>query len=226
MAIIHMGGGTVETLKNESPTLDPFGFDDVTTRILFRGDMAGLLAAFPLGGTLSGTQMYCIGPQGASEARFGHIWADIGYKGFYQTTGKPTLTSHSVTTRETELPRNYTKANGSNWVTYVDTPMVPSKYNPKTGTYWRVRLIDRLVGSTVQGVTVGTPSTPPSPPTMNGPKPLGFNGPDWRNLIDPTVNYPFGWVLRDFQTNSQFAVGNVALYFWTARFEYVDQYAP
>lgn len=227
MAIRHMAGGTLEYLDEPSPTLDPFGFDEIRLRILYRGGMQSLINEFQLGNQFNGTDMYCIGPQGASKSRFGHIWAEIAYKGFYDENRRRTLTSYSVTTRETELPRTYTKEGGGTWTTYAAPPMVPSIKNPKTGTFWRVRLIDRVVGATMQGVTIGTPSQPPPLPTIQATIPPGMkSNVNWDNLADPTVNYPNGWQVRDFQTNSQFSAGDKALFFWTARFEFVERFSP
>lgn len=223
-----MFGTQKESLDKPIPSLDPAGFDTVSHSVLFRGDFTALVNAYTLGSSLEGQgNMYCTGPQGASRSRFGHIWATIGYKGFWGGEGnRKQVSSWTVTTRETEFPITYTKANGAPYTVYVGPPQVASAVNPKTGAYWRVRLIDRVYGATLQGVTVGTPTTAPTIPEFKGSLPSNAGKQDWQNLYDPTVNVPTGWVIRDYQVNSQFTVGNVSLYFWTARFEYVDKYSP
>lgn len=225
MAIIHRFGATVEDLDKPIPSLDPAGFDTVSRSILYRGTFQQLLTEFSLGSTLSGLpQMYCTGPQGGSRSRFGHIWATIGYKGFASENSRKQISSWSVTTRETQLPIDYSRPNGTKYTVYASPPMVPQVVNPKTGTYYRVRLIDRIYGATMQGVTIGSPTSGPSIPTFTGQPPTG--GINWETLYDPTLNYPYGWSIRDHQVTSQFTAGEKSLYFWTARFEYVDRYGP
>ena len=229
MAIVQslVGSGTgYRILAADSPTVDPAGFDDMTRRILFRGTASELVAAFPLGSVLTGSPgMYCIGPQGAAETLPGsHLKATIGYKGFLTPNARPILTSYTVTTRETTLPIQSKTPTGGDYTSYATSPWAPSTKNPKTGTYWRVRLIDHLQGVRLTGVSIGVPGTPPPLPTYQGNIPTSPI--KWDNLPDPLVSYPSGWILRDYQPSSTFAAGSVALYFWTAYFEYVSRYGP
>lgn len=242
MAIIHENIGNVySTLGADSPTVDIFGFDDVTRPVIVRGNSADLLKAFPFGEkhpTFEG--MYCTGPSGGVTALPGNFTeGTIGWKGFLYT-GRSISETLAISTREVTGP---IVSSGSDfaggtvpWINYVSPPIVPSLLNPETNQYWRFRLIERVRSITQQGVTIGTPDSPPgipAPPNKVPPPaalPAENNGPDeiidWSRLQDPTINYPYGWILRDFQVNSQFSLGTVALYYWTARWEYLNRYGP
>ena len=229
MAIVQSlvgAGNGYKILTADSPTADPAGFDDITRRILFRGTSSELVTTFALGSLLSGSPgMYCIGPQGAAESLpGGHLKATIGYKGFLSPNARPTLHSYTVTTRETTLPIQSKTPTGNDYTSYAGPPWVPSVKNPKTNTYWRLRLIDQLQGVRLSGVSIGVPGTPPPRPPDQGNPPTRTI--QWENLNDPLISYPNGWVLRDYQPSSTFAAGQVALYFWTAYFEYVQKFGP
>ena len=249
MAIIHdnisgtttaEGSSPYATMGADSPTVDVFGFDEISRPVLIKGSSDNLLRTFPLGAVHPLYEnMYCTGPSGGVTSLPGTFTeGTISWKGFL-FKARATSETLSISTRESGGPQygTYKDALGEDtpYVYYLDTPYVPSKHNPKTGDFWKFRIIDRVRAINQQGVYIGKPTDPPfvpSPPTNIPPAATmpGTNGADqtidWSTLMDPTINVNHGWVLRNFQTNSQFSVGDVALYFWTANWEYVDQYSP
>jgi len=231
MAIVLTNFAETAQTEIDSLTVDPFGFDDITRGVILAGNGPGILSKFPLGSAHPVLKdMYCTGPQSARTLPGGYCEATIAWKGF-ATSSRATSTTYSISTRETTGPiYSVNIANETNY-SYAGDPFTPGIINPKTGTYYRFRLIERVKGISQQGVTIGTPGTPPvlpDPPKITAPGFLNAQGIgiDWTKLMDPLYTYPYGWVLRDYQVNSQFSVGGIALFFWTARWENIDRIGP
>lgn len=173
------------------PSIDPSGFDAATGKILFRGTIQQLYDTFPIGGSTgdaalpdapSGSIMYCLGPQGQPVRGFGHIWADIGWKGIVTPRNLGTnpvnnlsATDHvqsvalNMTTDETLWPQT---RDGN--LIYLGKPYCP---NPRPGETeglrtlavlgpggseiptqivpWRVRLIGRVYTASIRGISIG-----------------------------------------------------------------------
>jgi len=187
-------GGAARYLSNPAPTMDPAGFDTVSARVFFRGNMAALLAKYPIGATAgatgltglpSGSQVYCLGPQGQPEVSFGHIEADIAWKGIISTrtlsgefvdtlsTGDQVLgVSLGMTTNETNWPQErdgvtiyagapYSPAPGYRTKAVIGPggTLIPTAYLP-----YRVRIIGRSYTASVRGITIGDRTAVKFPP--------------------------------------------------------------
>jgi hypothetical protein len=235
--IVHaptLGTNTFKLLEADSPTHDPAGFDEIRRVVLFRGTIPQLLATFDLGTTYpSYPKMFCCGPQPGIESRPSSnenpiYKVPILYRGFINETKRPDGQSYTISTRETLLPITGTRANGSEYTAYAAAKMCPQNniLNPKTGSYWRVRVLDRVHGVRIQGVSTSTGGALPPLPTYAGTAPTRDSQLDYQNLLDPTVNYRTGWNLMNYEVNSQFTLGTNVLHFWTAYFQYRFEYDP
>lgn len=237
MSIIHttVSDGQYKTLAADCPSFDPAGFDTMVREVLFRGSPAQMKAAFPVGSLLTGyNHMFCCGPQGNPQSlpsigaspflKFQVLW-----KGFLDLASRPDSLSHTMTTRETMLPIVNEKANGTKFTTYAAAAMCPgnNEVNSKTKDYWKVRVLDRISGAKLQGVAYaakGQLPAIPQNPSLNPPSRLGSI--NYSTLVDPVINYPVGWTLMTYEIDSQFAMTNGTLCFWTAHYEYRHEYNP
>ena len=227
-------GNGYKILEADAPTLDPAGFDEIRRVVLFRGKIPEMIAAFPLGSAYPGySKMFCCGPQPGIESRPSSTETPIYkvpiiWRGFMNETNRPDGQSYTISTRETLLPITGTRANGTDYTAYAAAKMCPgsSILNPKTGSYWRVRVLDRVHGVRIQGVSTSTGSALPPLPTYQGAAPTRDSQLDYQNLLDPTVNYRVGWNLMNYEVNSQFTLGTNVLHFWTAYFQYRFEYDP
>lgn len=224
-AIIHsqIPKGNYRILKNPS---DPAGFDTASMEVLFRGTQAQLNAAFALGALnmpeSEGAAMYCLGSLGATQARFGHIWATIGWKGF-KDGEKAIVKSFTATSRDVDFPLQ-----SGNVTVGLASPAGESTY--VNGEFRRARATEIIAGLQQSGVSIGAPDKPPAPvkPTDTVPEwRTAFQSKiNWNTMPGAMVNDLNGWVLRNFQVTSEFTAGAVCLRFWTAQWEWVQKFSP
>lgn len=246
--------------KGAVPQLNSKGWDEAVMSIIWRGTYAGLLDEFNVGaenmpGIPSGARMFCQGIIGRPEAKFGGIWADVGWVGSFNppslanvglmpdvaspggniVPGVKAFTSE-VTTQEIELPQQV----GDNTV-LMGTGLLPAgkpPINPDSGEPWKGRVIDDIHVRTYQGIHIGTPSAPPSAPRCSAGDPDTTNPINWSDSgskgarMIRRVNYWPGktgsagaWIRKDFSCNLDYALGSVALYSWSATFEWREEYS-
>lgn len=212
-------------IKTPAAAVDPVGFDTASARVLFRGSMAQFLAKFPIGGTSgdaglpgapAGSIMYCLGPQGEPEIKFGHIWGDIGWKGILATRNLASIPVTSLNANDHVQSCSLAMTSQeSMWPLQQDgaTIYLPPPYAPPTppggtpglrtrgvvinGLFvpvyqapWRIRLIGRAYSASVRGITVGDRQAIIRPPKCNIPDPTILDtGTNWQNLPDPLVTW-------------------------------------
>lgn len=222
------------------PTYGRNTFDSATASVLFRGTRDQFDLAFPLGGANSGiSSTLFLSTATIVENRFGHLWADLQWRGFYEE--KSLVFAYSATTRETEFPRTIQTLNGP----YIS--FIPGSYigktgntNGTTGKYWQVRVHDQISAVTVRGYSRNPILLPPPPPAVGGTsaelatiagvlikpviKSLTFTIPD------PVFNYPSGWILQnyDFEEIIELGYGTSAeaLYLWKAEYLWKPESGP
>lgn len=212
------------------PASEPSGFDSATGRVLFHGSMSQLYAKFPVGGpnvgssngalpdAPSGSTFYCLGPQGQPVQEFGHIWADIGWKGIISRPKLPSQDSNLITglgegnyllsvsqqmsTNETLWPQTR-----DGLTVFAGNPYAPSPgyrnlgvISPSGAAFvtaivpYRVRIIGRAYTVSIRGMTVGKRAVINRPPLCKLPNPHYVNGvgspllPD-ANFPDPLYTY-------------------------------------
>lgn len=267
-------------LRNPGYSVDPGGFDTCTARILWRGTQAAMFAKFAIGASATatglaapaGSTFYCIGPQGQSEERFGHVWAEIAWKGVLQNRQDTSLigtvstgdqivgVSRSMTTRETLYPvqqGDYTilapnpgATTVQQWLRPVTVPApgadsgadILLKWVP-----WRVRYIGNVFAMAVKGITIGPKSQVQQPPIIVAATPPKYQMPmltalgkvglaDAGNTPDPLITLAGGfglngagavgaggWLCRNYQRSSEYAMGDKVLAFWSADYEWVER---
>lgn len=183
------------------PSLDPSGFDSASAQVIYRpgtglDPLGDLYRKFPIGGTTgaaafpdkpTGSIFYCIGPQGQPRYRFGHVWAEIGWKGLVasrtltdfgfgasglnvndhvqsvalQMSSAETLWPQERDGMTVYAPSPYAPLPGYR-VQGVIGPggtLIPTAYLP-----YRVRIIDRAYTASIKGITVGLRKTISAPP--------------------------------------------------------------
>jgi len=221
-----------------------------------------LMAKFPLGGSADatgytapdGSVLYCLGPQGQPDEKFGHIWAEIAWKGILSS---PTLdglgvtqmstgdyakgVSLAMTTQETMWPQEKDGNTIALGTPYAPNPPFRTLTIPAPGggfivtaqLPWRVRLIGRAYTASIKGITIGSRTAITRPPKCTIPDPTILDGNiNWNQLPDPLVTWSKdtgtgdGWVCRNYQRSSEYAVGEKVLAFWNADYEWVERYGP
>ncbi len=251
-------------LRHPAPALDPSGFDTASARVFFRGGMSDFLAKFKLGALASasgynaapaGSVLYCLGPQGQPEISYGHIEADIAWKGIVSPRGNvsgitsqnPNDTvlgmSQSLATTEVAFPLQ----RGNNTLLHPHPAKIGTEkwvrmetvQGPLGGTIitalvpWRIRRIARTYAMSLKGISMGGRNDILHPPLINGNTPGG--GVDWSVYPDPLITvaegnsgtsaaFADGWVCRNYQRQSEYAVGDKVLAFWTADYEWIERY--
>lgn len=261
-AFVHtrLATGAYKWQRRPVPVMDPTGFDTASARVCFRGTAAQLVAAFPVGATAAatdysapaGSNLYCMGPQGQSEEKFGHVIAEISWKGYIVN---PTLAAFAVTPaagqhiRTVSMGRTTTE---STWpqdrdgnTVYLGGPYSPTPAlrsltvagpaGPITYAYapYRVRLIGRAYTCTVGGIIVGNRAALFKPPVCNIPDPtVGDGTVNWSTVPDPQITYSAdnqgrdGWVCRNYQPSVEHAMGDKILARFQADYEWVERYGP
>lgn len=197
-------------LRNPGYAVDPAGFDTCTARILWRGTQADMVAYFSIGGTAAetglaapaGSTFYCIGPQGQAEEKFGHVWAEIAWKGVLkkrtQTDLITTLStddqvigiSRSITTREIQYPvqqgdyqilaANPAASSAERWMR-PETVRAPSPDDDTSiitrWVPWRIRYVGYVFAMSVKGITIGKKKTIQNPPIIAASAPPKYGAP-------------------------------------------------
>jgi hypothetical protein len=218
------------------PEPNPKEWDTLTAKVFFRGTQAQFNNVFgpgenppaPVG---SYPSLYCVRSK-MERIEDGHIWADVEYKGFADSSARDRGIGHAVTTRDTMWPQQ-----SGDTTVYVPASMLKTPFgsptsdtNPNTSEYWRVRLIDQLATITIRAALIGTVLNPPQPPAVPIQirainRPQSFAG-----LKDPILNSPRGWVLRNYDPGEPIICprpgGAVGLYLTTSSYEWVPDYGP
>lgn len=199
--------------SNPGISYDPAGFDSASGSILFRGSLTQLQNKFPLGASTgdaalpdapSGAVMYCLGPQGNPEVKFGHIWCDVGWRGIAKPRSSAGINT-LITANAAQQVISIALTASSNALQFPMTRdgkqvIAGRPYCPAPGlgedvglrdinvlgpggtaitvavSPWRVQVLGRIWSAHVKGVTIGDRTTMIRPPLLKIPNPRTIGG--------------------------------------------------